>query len=125
MGVSSHAASVRALVDARLAELGDALDGYPARALLEDCTCTLDGYGASGPCSCALVDHVLTQWAERLHRDIEQLPPETMPVVSAIRQRMLATRDALLRLQALVLELADLQAWQHVRQRVPVPMRLH
>lgn len=105
--LTSQAKNAKAFVSARMSEMENALDGFPAAVLLEDCL-KVDGSGAVvDRRSQALVAHILSAWVCLIEHDLQRLPPATIEVLQTIRQRMLDARDALLRLRQVLDELSE------------------
>lgn len=105
--LTSQAKNAKAFVSARMSEMENALDGFPAAVLLEDCL-KVDGSGAVvDRRSQALVAHILSAWVCLIEHDLQRLPPATIEVLQTIRQRMLDARDALLRVRLLLDALSE------------------
>jgi hypothetical protein len=85
------------------AHIAAALDGYPAAALIETCLVEAELHGPR----LRFVADVVFSWATIISRDIDQIPVESSQAVSAIRQSMSRTRDALLRVKAMLDELGQ------------------
>ena len=99
-------APARRRIAVRIGELADALDGFPVEALITDCLGTADAELVAQAGMVTLIDRLLDQWIARLGHDIDQMPPLTWGVLSAISQRTHATRDALVEVQLLFDRLA-------------------
>jgi hypothetical protein len=97
----------RAVVTARWSELEDALYGYPAAPLLDDCLNALRADRAARARVQWLPERILWFWRAATTRDIEQFPPATPDILLVLRERMVRTRDALARVRALVRELGE------------------
>lgn len=106
--ISSRAIDAKAFVSARLSEMEDALDGFPAAVLLDDFLALQGGDDAVDRRAQGLCEHILTRWATTIERDLEQFSPPTIDVLQDIRQRMVHARDALLRVRSLVRDLSNL-----------------
>lgn len=99
--------STKDFVSARMSEMENALDGFPALVLLEDCL-KFDGSGAVvDRRSRALIAHILSTWVCLIEHDLQRLPPATTEVLQTIRQRMRDARDALLRVRLLLNALSE------------------
>lgn len=105
--LTSQVKNAKAFVSARMSEMENALDGFPAAVLLEDCL-KVDGSGAAVDRRAqALVVHILSAWVCLIEFDLQRMPPATIEVLQTIRQRMLDARDALLRLRQVLDELSE------------------
>lgn len=85
--ISSRAIDAKAFVTARLSEMEDALDGFPAAVLLDDFLALEGGDDAVDRRAQGLCEHILTRWATTIERDLELFSPATIDVLQDIRQR--------------------------------------
>lgn len=99
------ASSVRGAATAVLNQTRNALDGIPAEELLNDCLLASARDRGAGIRAQRLADHILAQWVAVIERDLAGFPPSSMDVMQQMQDRMLETRDALLRLRWLLHDL--------------------
>jgi hypothetical protein len=113
---------IKTLLATQLSGMQDALEGFPANALLDQ---LLDAPQQGDPDrghAQQLTEHLLEQWIGTLTRDLERFPSPTTDALQRIRQRMVDSRLALRRLQALLRTLGPPQPGQADRAS-PSPLQ--
>jgi hypothetical protein len=95
----------RECLSAWLADAGDALDGFPVKALLEVQLTALGKDSASARRSSELASRVAAHWASGLAADITSCSQGTTDALVAWRHRLVRAHAALVQLQAVLGEL--------------------
>lgn len=104
---ASSAKDAKAIVSARLGEVAGALDGFPAALLIDEWLRLVDADPAAARRSQHVILHILAEWAATIQRDLDQFPPASMDALQNIRQRMVESHEALLRLQSMLTRLGE------------------